>query len=109
MSYSIAETRAADRRPPVGRMPSGRARDVDVPPPSKRDTPPKSVRLRPVWHRRTGWAILLSAVLVAVLNDVPLFGGRSILPFGHSELYLSLALVIGGMSTRLFGWFDRPE
>jgi hypothetical protein len=94
-------------RPVIG---AGRpSKGPATPAASSRYTPPiRSVRIRPDWHRRVGFGILFVGILVVVLNDVPLFGGRSILPFGHSELYLVLGLLIAGSATRMFGWFDRP-
>lgn len=47
-------------------------------------------------------------MLVAVLNDVMLMGdGLVLLPFGHSELYLLLGILIAGPSTRFLGLFER--
>lgn len=96
--------------PPAVNAPRATRREPSRPEPSSRYTPPKAaVRLRPAWHRWFGLGVLLAGGLIAVLNDVPLFGGRSVLPFGHSELYLLLALAVAGSATRFFGWFDRPE
>ncbi|MGD9793901.1 MAG: hypothetical protein AB7V43_10505 [Acidimicrobiia bacterium] len=56
----------------------------------------------------TGWAGIAVGVLLAVLNDAMLFGSNvRLLPFGHQELYLVLALLIAAWSTWFLGLFDR--
>jgi hypothetical protein len=45
---------------------------------------------------------------VAILNDVMLTGvDRTLLPYGHSELYLILAVAIAATSSWFLGLFDR--
>lgn len=87
-----------------------RPRDQPVPASQRYTRPtPKLIRIRPDWHRRVGWVVVLSGLAVAVINDVPLFGGPSLLPFGHSELYLLAAIIVAATGTRWFGWFDRSN
>lgn len=78
---------------------------------SSRYTPPmRSIRWRSGWHKTVGATILILGVAVAVLNDVMLLGASTtLLPGGHSELYLVLGIVIAGYSTWWFGWFDRER
>lgn len=71
-------------------------------------TPPAGVVVRPRWHRIVGWVGLALGVLIVILNDVMLFGeGLSLLPFGHSEFYLILGLLVAGLSTWFLGLLDR--
>lgn len=81
------------------------------PSPSARYTPPaRSVRLRPQWHKGIGAAVLIVGIAVAVLNDVMLLGASAtLLPGGHSELYLLLGVGVAAYSTWWFGWFDREH
>lgn len=83
--------------------------DRGVPAPSTRYTPKQSnVVMRPGWHRIAGWIGVVVGLLIVILNDVMRFGeGLSLLPFGHSELYLMLGVVIAGGSTWFLGLFDR--
>ena len=46
-------------------------------------------------------------MVIAVLNDGMWFTKTRLLPFGHSELYLILALVVAGSSTWFLGLFDK--
>lgn len=79
------------------------------PPTSGRYTPPApKFRVRPRWHRIAGWAGVALGVLIAAVNDAMLIGVEaSLLPGGHSELYLFLAVAVGGSSTWFLGVFDR--
>ena len=55
-----------------------------------------------------GWLGVLLGVLIAVANDGMLIAeDLTLLPFGHQELYLTLALAVGGGSTWFLGVFDR--
>ena len=77
---------------------------------SSRYTPPvKSVRLRPGWHKTVGGLIVALGLAVVILNDAMLGNSITLLPGGHSELYLVLGVVIAGYGTRWFGWFDREQ
>lgn len=78
---------------------------------SSRYTPPiKSVRFRPDWHKAVGFVLLAIGISVVVLNDIVLLGAPvTLLPGGHSELYLILGVIIAGYSTWWFGWFDREK
>ena len=80
-----------------------------VVPRSGRHTPATpSFRLRPSWHRIIGWVGVGSGVLVIGLNDLMLMGdGLRLLPFGHSELYLMLGVIVSGSSSWFLGLFDR--
>lgn len=63
---------------------------------------------RPTWHRWLALSLLLAGVSVLILNDVMLLQPSVVLlPGGHNELYLLVAVVISGFSTWFFGWFDR--
>ena len=82
---------------------------TQTPAATARYSPPKQdFVVRPRWHRVAGWVGVALGVLVAVLNDVMLMGdGLVLLPFGHSELYLMLGLLVAGLSTRFLGLFER--
>ena len=84
---------------------------TSTPAASSRYTPPlKSFRLRPGWHKAVAAVLLVVAVGLAVLNDVVLFDRKvHILPGGHSEGYLLLALAIALYATSWFGWYDREQ
>ena len=46
--------------------------------------------------------------MIIALNDGMLMGNNlTLLPFGHSELYLILGLVVGASSAWFLGVFDR--
>lgn len=78
------------------------------PEPSARYSPPKQdYVVRPSWHRKAGWFGVALGLVIVVLNDAMLFGDLVLLPFGHSELYLLLGVVLAGWSTRFLGLFDR--
>jgi len=49
-----------------------------------------------------------SGVVIAVLNDVTRLGPR-LVPGGHSELYLLLAMAVAGYGGWWLGIFDRPS
>ena len=106
----------AKSRKATGRVtPSKRARsveDVDVrpaPEASSRYTPKQpTYRLRPGWHRWAGWVGVALGVVVAASNDVMLMTGHlTLLPGGHSELYLLLGVAIAAASSWFLGLFDR--
>ena len=61
---------------------------------------------RPEWHKPLGWAIVLLGIAIAVVNDLAVFDIR-VMPGGHSELYLVLALLVAGGGTWFLGLFDR--
>lgn len=90
---------------------SRRAERSPSPSPSARYTPRvRSVRLRPDWHKVVGAVVLVVGIAVAVINDVMLLGATAtLLPGGHSELYLLLGVAVAGYSTWWFGWFDREH
>lgn len=57
-----------------------------------------------------GWALVGLGVCIAVLNDVQWASARrTLLPGGHSELYLMLAFAVAGFGTWWLGLFDRPS
>jgi len=75
---------------------------------SGRYTPKEpAYRIRPRWHRFAGWTGIAVGIVLAVTNDSMLFTDNDLLPFGHQEYYLSLALLIAGSSTWFLGLFDR--
>jgi len=76
---------------------------------SARYSPPTSdYTVRPRWHRVAGWFGVALGALIAILNDAMLLGEDLVfLPFGHSELYLLLGVLVAGWSTRYLGLFDR--
>ena len=86
-----------------------RQRQLGPPEPSARYTPPKeTVRLRPRWHRLAGWAGVVLGVVVAAVNDGMLMTDHvTLLPGGHSELYLFLGVGVAITSTWFLGLFDR--
>ena len=86
-----------------------RERAGSGPPPSARYTPPTpSFRVRPRWHRWAGWFGVAVGVVVAAMNDLMLMGeDLTLLPGGHSELYLLLGVAIAGSATWFLGLFDR--
>lgn len=96
------------RSPALPGSASARKATDRTPAPSARYTPPQAdFRLRPGWHRIVGWFGVTLGVLIAVLNDGMFFTDVQLLPFGHNELYLMLALLVAGSSTWFLGLFDR--
>ena len=99
---------------PRAAAPSARTKQNDrgpvAPSASSRYTPPiKSAMLRPDWHKTVGMLILSFGIAIIVLNEVMLLNSITLLPGGHSELYLVLGVVVAGYATRWFGWFDREQ
>lgn len=78
---------------------------------SARYTPPTpAYRLRPRWHRVAGWVIVALGIAIIALNDLMLMGDDlTLLPFGHSELYLFLGIVVSASATWFLGVFDRGD
>lgn len=75
---------------------------------SRYTAPQPKCRIRPKWHRFAGWLGVLLGVAIAIANDGMLIAkDLRLLPFGHQELYLILALLVGGASTWFLGVFDR--
>lgn len=104
----------AQRKQHGGRVtPSKKQRETivndRVPEPSSRYTQPKlQFRLRPRWHRVAGWVGVVLGILIVILNDAMLMTeGLVLLPFGHRELYMLLALLVAGSSTWFLGLFDH--
>lgn len=115
----------AKRRSSTGRItPSKREREAEplaprpatrtsggrgAPAASPRYTPrAELLRLRPRWHRFAGWAGILLGLLIAIANDAMLIGeDLTLLPGGHSELYLMMGIGVAGASTWFLGIFDR--
>lgn len=77
---------------------------------SSRYTPPerKPFRFRPEWHKPLGWVIVVLGVVIAVVNDLAFFD-IEVMPGGHNELYLILALLVAGGGTWFLGAFDRSS
>lgn len=101
---------------PKGTQPSRRtyhggpgAVGPSAPGPSARYTPPApQYRLRPRWHRVAGWLGIVLGIVIAAANDLMLMGDDlTLLPGGHSELYLLLGIAVAGSSTWFLGLFDR--
>lgn len=101
----------------MGRRGRNRARQAkqadagarDAPGDPGRYTPPhRGVPIRPDWHKPLGWLIVAAGAVLAVVNDLA-FVDVDLVPGGHSELYLVLALVIAGGGARLLGLFDPPQ
>lgn len=110
--------RAAPRRDRAGEVKTRRrtrspqtAELRPEPAPSARYTPSRAVfRIRPLSHKVIGWVLVGLGVAVAVLNDVQWASSRlRLLPGGHSELYLMLALAIAAYGSWWLGLFDRPN
>jgi hypothetical protein len=80
------------------------------PTPSPRYTPAQAAfRIRPASHRFIGWGLVALAVALAVLNDIQWAAGNvTVLPGGHSEAYLMLAVGIAASGAWWLGLFDRP-
>ncbi len=102
-----------NRLPPTGPISGSSRRDhtrAPSPAPTSRTTPKRTIRFRPGWHRAIGAALLLVGVALAALNDVMMLQpSLTLLPGGHSELYLFAGIGIAGYSTWWFGWFDRTR
>lgn len=101
---------ARDRTGQARRRPQRREEERPEPAPSARYTPARSAfRIRPVSHKIVGWVLVSLAVAVAILNDVQWVSSTlRLLPGGHSELYLLLALAIAVFGMWWLGVFDRP-
>lgn len=83
-------------------------REPEVAESSRYSAPKPKYRIRPKWHRFAGWFGVLAGVAIAVANDGMLIvEDVRLLPFGHQEFYLILALLVGGASTWFLGVFDR--
>lgn len=110
------------RQPPTGRrgqlkrdgspraQPGARGPAAPTPEPSARYTPARpAFRIRPAAHKVVGWALVALGVAIAVLNDVQWASSRlSVLPGGHSELYLMVAVAVAAFGAWWLGLFDRP-
>ena len=97
--------------PSPSSAPKRRTTEREAPAASSRYTPPlKSVRFRPELHKLIGAVILVIGIAIVIVNDIVLLGASAtLLPGGHTELYLMLGVVIAGYSTWWFGWFDREK
>lgn len=89
--------------------PPRRTKGTETPEASARYSPPsKDYTVRPRWHRVAGWSGVGIGTLIVIVNDAMLLGEDVVLlPFGHSELYLLLGVLVAAWSTRLLGLFDR--
>ncbi len=97
------------RRAPTAHNVDRAATQVE-PPPSNRYTPPErnDLTFRPQWHRVVGWIGVACGLLIVILNDgMLLTEDVTLLPFGHSEFYLMVGVLVAGWSTRFLGLFDR--
>ena len=75
---------------------------------SRYTAPKPNYRLRPAWHRLLGWLAVVGGVAVAVANDAMLMADDlTLLPGGHSELYLLLGVAVVAGATWFLGAFDR--
>ena len=103
-------TQAAPVEGPAAGAARGPDRDAAAPAASGRYTPPRPAhRLRPTWHRVVGWLGVALGLVIIVSNDAMLFVQTTLLPWGHSDLYLMLGLAVAGSSTWFLGLFDRGE
>lgn len=82
---------------------------ADQPAQSPRYTPPTpQLRVRPRWHRWSGWLGVAAGVVVVSANDVMLMGENlALLPGGHSEAYLLVGVAVAASSSWFLGLFDR--
>lgn len=100
--------RARGRERRAGAGARGRPEEDAPPRPTGRYTAPvRPIRIRPDWHKPLGWLIVAFGVVVAVVNDLAVFE-INLMPGGHSELYLLLALIIAGGGAWFLGLFDPP-
>lgn len=102
--------RHAPESAPGRAQPPARGRVRLEPLPSPRYTPSRpEFRTRPTSHRIVGWALVVLAVALAVVNDLQWASSRvAILPGGHNELYLLLAIGVAAYGAVWLGVFDRP-
>lgn len=102
-------SKRGSRGPTPRKRPSAAAPDESAPTSSSRYTAPQpKFRIRPKWHRLAGWFGVVLGVAIAVANDGMLIAeDLRLLPGGHQELYLILALLVAGGSTWFLGVFDR--
>ncbi len=77
--------------------------------PNPRYTPKrKYVRLRPTWHKVTGYVMVAVALTTFVFNQIMLLSPSApLLPGGHNPAYMLLGLALATWSTWWLGWFDR--
>jgi len=54
-----------------------------------------------------GWGLVALGIVIGVLNDVARIGPK-VVPGGHNELYLLLAVGVAGYGGWWLGIFDRP-
>lgn len=92
-------------RPAGRRGRSGASPQVEA---TARYTPPiPAVRFRPTSHKVLGWSLVALGIVLGVVNDLTRFG-PNLLPGGHSELYLVLAVSVAAFGGWWLGIFDRP-
>lgn len=100
------------RKPKKTPKPAGRQHRSGASPEAAaaaRYTPPlPAVRFRPTSHKVLGWALVALGIVLGVVNDFIRFGGPNLLPGGHSELYLFLAVGVAAYGGWWLGIFDRP-
>ena len=93
---------------PPKKPPAAEHRETGIPESSRYTAAKPKYRIRPKWHRWAGWFGVLVGLAIAIVNDGMLIVTNvRLLPFGHQELYLILALLVGGGSTWFLGVFDR--
>ncbi len=98
-------------REPDGMGALDRRRTPEQLEPTSRYTPKrKSVRLRPTWHKVTGYVMLAVAVVTFLLNQIMLLSPSvALLPGGHNAGYMFLGFALAAWSTWWLGWFDRER
>ncbi len=103
--------KGADRKPSLPSRVSARTGPLSKPEPAETGRytrPAPKARFRPRWHRLAGWVGVVIGVAIFALNEAMRFSeDLTLLPFGHSPLYLMLSLGVGGSSTWFLGMFDR--
>lgn len=96
-------------KPSQRRTGAGDISQADLPAESARYTRRVPViRIRPTGHKVTGWILVVLGVALAVLNDAAWLG-VNLMPGGHNELYLFVAVGVAAFGGWWLGVFDSPS